>query len=357
MTRMPLTLPSYDAKVVWKFFDAVSSAVASRMVGGSSPGEENLTFLLCELLDENTTALHALPYSLSQAKRDLERSDSGITVDVDFQTHEHSKYVESKYSGADLGIVVEVDHPFYARSRRGILIQAKRLFATRRGNGFSLFSDYRSFNEEQAQFLKQLQSRFGVHNAIYYLWYNPPATALEEGEATIVRAYEALGYNLSRYWGRIHPMVDELIHLGFPGALRGGGPYSFSNKEEAREAQEWRAKQPALRLSELNIVLSLVEDGTIPQLNALYDTLLEDRYGSPSFSPFADFFLLALTSPRLGSADTNWLRLSEGRKVEMARPKKEGQDEGRSPLDELESPPSPRHTLKLTVRSTLPRRG
>lgn len=61
MNRVYLALGGYEAGVLWRFLDGVSSAVSSRMVCGSSPVEENLTFLLCELLDANTTSLHALP--------------------------------------------------------------------------------------------------------------------------------------------------------------------------------------------------------------------------------------------------------------------------------------------------------
>jgi hypothetical protein len=59
VTRIVLALGGYEASILWKFFDGVSTAVSTRMVHGSSPVEENLTFLLCELLDVNTTSLHA----------------------------------------------------------------------------------------------------------------------------------------------------------------------------------------------------------------------------------------------------------------------------------------------------------
>ena len=80
MSRMFLALGGYRAPgVLWRFFDGVSTAVSSRMVRGSSPVEENLTFLLCELLDANTTSLHALSYSLAQVRTDLEASDAGLS--------------------------------------------------------------------------------------------------------------------------------------------------------------------------------------------------------------------------------------------------------------------------------------
>lgn len=103
---MSLAIGGYEASILWRFLDGVSTAVSNRMIRGSSPSEENLTFLICELLDANATSLHALNYPLSQVQADLQSSDCGVTVEVEFQTHEHSKYIESKYSGADLGIVL-----------------------------------------------------------------------------------------------------------------------------------------------------------------------------------------------------------------------------------------------------------
>ena len=208
MTRMSLAMGGYEAHILWRFLDGVSAAVSTRMVSGSPPAEENLTFLLCELLDANATSLHALSYPLSQARTDLEASDSGITVDVEFETHEHSKYVESRYSGADLGIVLAIDHPVLGQSRRGILVQAKRLFGRGKKREFSLFSDYSSFDKKQADFLKTLEKRFGVWNSVYYLWYNPPSCAFPDAEAKLLKAYDASGSSLYPYLHRLHPFVD-----------------------------------------------------------------------------------------------------------------------------------------------------
>jgi hypothetical protein len=97
-----LSFSTYEASIIWRFLDGVSTAVSSRMLRGSPPGEENLTFLLCELLDESSAGLHVLEYPLASAKADLEKSDAGLTIDVEFQTHEHPRWVEAKYSGADL---------------------------------------------------------------------------------------------------------------------------------------------------------------------------------------------------------------------------------------------------------------
>ena len=228
MLKMNFTLTGHEGTTLWRFFDSVSSAVSMRMLRGSTPGEENLTFLLCELLDESATGLHVLDYPLTRVKEELEKSDAGISVDIGFETHEHTKYFESKYSGADLGIVLSIDHPILGKSRRAMLVQAKRLFAKTQSREFSLYSSYASYDKEQAFFLKELGGRFNVSNSVFYLWYNPPSSGFSEGEAKIFRAYEAQDTLFApSYWGRIHPFFDELFEMGFPFVLEPIRKFSF----------------------------------------------------------------------------------------------------------------------------------
>lgn len=350
MSRMLLTLGTYESDILWKFLDGVSTAVSRRMVGGSSPGEENLTFLLCELLDSNATSLHALTYPLSQAKRDLEESDLGLTFDVEFETHEHSKHVESKYSGADLGIVISIDHPILGRSRRGILVQAKRLFAVGKTRAYGLASQYNSFDRSQAEFLKTLQERFGVDQAVYYLWYNPSSTAFPDDDARVLKAYDAYGFSSFAQLIIRDPLMDHLARRAVYSQLHfGRRPAEPSAGDESR-LKQWRQTQPALRLSALEAVLWISRKG-VPQLQDLYSSMSR-LSGALTFSPFADFILLALALPSLGSKNADWLRLAEGQKVPMPA-LEEGRD-GHDKPDGMESPPIPRHTLRLTVRSTLP---
>lgn len=352
MGKINFTLGSYEGTVLWRFFDSISSAVSTRMLRGSTPGEENLTFLLCELLDEGATGLHTLDYPLSRVREELERSDAGIAVDFGFETHEHARYFESRYSGADLGIIVAINHPILGRSRRAFLVQAKRLFHSGRSREFSIYSSYESYDEKQAAFLKELARRFDVYNSVFYLWYNPPSSGFSEPDAKIIRAYEAHGHP-GFHWHRMHPFMDELMEMGFPLTFGGGGASGSQGPEDEEKAREWRARQPALRVSELETVLSVAASGSVPGLKRLYDARLERSRGI-SFSPFADFFLLALANSRYGSERPEWLQLAEGRKVSMPPSKDIAES---SPLDELESPPVPRHTLTVTIRSTLPQLG
>jgi hypothetical protein len=340
-------LANYEGTVLWRFFDSVSSAIATRMMRGSPPGEENLTFLLCELLDEGATGLHALDYPLSRVREELDRSDAGIAVDFGFETHEHSRHFEAKYSGADLGVIVVINHPILGHSRRAFLVQAKRLFQRGRAREFSIYSSYESYDKEQAVFLNDLVRRFNAHNSVFYLWYNPPSSGFPDSDAKIIRAYEAYAYPGFR-WHNKHPFL-ELMEIGFPLSF-GHAASASPNIDDEERAREWRARQPALRVSELDTVLSLTEGGTLPGLKPLYDARIERSHRMVSFSPFADFLLLALANPNYGSEKAEWLQLAEGRKVSMPpKPSKEI-----SPLDELERPPIPRHTLTVTVRSTLP---
>lgn len=356
MSRMNLKLPSHEGALLWRFFDSVSSAVSKRMQRGSVPGEENLTFLLCELLDEGATGLHVMDYSLAQLKEELEKSDAGISVDVGFETHEHKKYFESRYSGADLGIVLSIDHPIIGKSRRAMLVQAKKLFAGSQSKEFSLWSSYSSFDKDQAAFLRELSGRFGVGNSIYYLWYNPPSSAFSEKEAKHVRAYEAQGTLFNTYWGHFHPFLDELIEMGFPFVFGSRNGLDDANDEEEERKHQWRARQPALRISALDAVLSLTGDGSVPHLKSFYDALRapSDRI---SFSPFADFFLLAIANSRYGSSDEQWIQLAEGKKLAMPPRRQTSNNEPASPLDKLQQVPIPRHTIRVAIKSTLPQVG
>jgi hypothetical protein len=143
------------------------------------------------------------------------------------------------------------------------------------------------------------------------------------------------------------------MEMGFPLAIGGYGVGGRSSPEDEDWAREWRARQPALRVSELDTVLSLTAGGALPGLKSLYDARLERSHRRLSFSPFADFFLLAMANSNYGSEKAEWLSLAEGKKVSM--PPNQSKDV--SPLDEMERPPIPRHTLTVTVRSTLPQVG
>ncbi len=349
MSRTSLIVPTAETRLLWRFFDSVSSAIAGRMDRGSPPGEENLTFLLCELLDESASDLHRLDVSLAQVKDELSRSDSGLSVDVAFETHAHSKHHESKYSGADLGLVLSLEHPLLGTSTRAVLLQAKRLFPQSKSSPFSVYSGYSSFDSDQAKFLQELARRFSVYRSIYYLWYNPSTRAFHEADAKHIRAYEAMPWALHS-WHR-HPFIDELLEFGYPFA-HGSHFSAFARTPDDDEtAATWRSLQPAVRLSSLDVVLSIASADKYPRIRSLYQAVAQSK-DFAAFSPFADFMLFALLNPRVGSADDNWVRLARGEAVGIPEAKSNNQNSAL--LSEIENAPTPRHTLQITVKNTLP---
>jgi len=100
------------------------------------------------------------------------------------------KHVEHHFSGADLGVVFVVEHPYFGRSERAVLLQAKRLFPAS-SQGFTLNSSFSSFHAGQRDMLKDVEKRFSAAHSIFYLWYAPASGAFSEDDAKLVRSLEA----------------------------------------------------------------------------------------------------------------------------------------------------------------------
>jgi len=230
------------------------------------------------------------------------------------------------------------------------------LFSAGQSKNFSIYSAYDSYDKLQADFLDELQQRFETSNSIFYLWYNPPSNAFPAGEAKLIRSYEALGVSLWPLWGRVHPFMDEIIESGF--SMLSGSRITPPKPEDEERDRAWRFRQPALRVSRLDAVLAVTDGRKAPQLQLLYKSLFESRlrrWDRFVFAPFADFFLLSLLNGRIGSSDAQWVELAEGKKIPM--PPRKGGSPPSQLVEQLDNPPTPRHTITLTVRSTLPNVG
>jgi hypothetical protein len=106
-------------------------------------------------------------------------------------------------------------------------------------------------------------------------------------------------------------------------------------------------------------VLSVADRRSAPQLKGFYDALVA-RHDDMTFAPLADFLLLALASSRYGSDNADWIKLAEGAKVGVPPLKKDRGttgDDSLDGLDGLDQVPTPRHTLRIAVSSTLPQIG
>lgn len=353
MPIMPL--PARETGILWRYFDGVSTALAARLTDGFSAKEDHLTFLLMELMDEGRTARHVLEYPLSKAKADLADGDGAVTLDMRFETSPHSSAVESRYSGADLGIVFVREHPLLGRQERGVLLQAKRLFPSRKDGVFDFGAEYRHFDPKQYKLLELLRQRFSAYRAVFYLWYNPSLAAFDDDAGKLIRSLEALGMESWTWYGGRHPMIDDLIEMGWPMGWgpSGNGPRLLSPADDEAE-RAWRRQQPATRVSSTDILEDDVKGGQKPRLSELYRRRSENRqrrrHRNWSFEPFADLMVRGLVTEGVGHDESEWLRLVRGEKVQWpAAAKGAAADEGPVPNE----PPGPRASITFTLRSTV----
>jgi hypothetical protein len=355
MSTTNFRLPATEFGIIWRYLDGVSQALARRFEAGSSPGEENLTFLLCELLDEGTTSLHLLEYPLARAKEDLAKADGGVTLDVSFKTHEHTKYVEHHFSGADLGLVFVIEHPYFGRSERAVLLQAKRLFPTDPGE-YTLTSSFKSFHSGQRDLLTEIASRFSARHSVFYLWYAPASNAFAEADAKLIRSLEATDATAAWDWRHLNvwgSVLDEIFAMSRSLTAR----YEEATRQTPDDdrARAWRASQPAIRVSALSVVEKLTASGCAPQLISLYQARTEHgwhRLYHLPYEPLGILFLLGLLWDEIGHSSTDWLRLARGEKIRMP-PVISTSDASTLASGVPDFAPAPRHSLTLTLRSSL----
>jgi hypothetical protein len=339
-------LASPEVSILWHYFNSVSSAVASRLRQGSVPGEENLTFLLCELLDESSAELHRLDYPLSKVQEQLSNSYSSLKINVSFETHEFNRRYEHELSGADLGLVIEVDHPALGKWKGAALLQAKRLFPQNNsGRVFSINSRYNSFNLRQFHFLHELRDRYHAFNSIHYLWYNPAASAFKLEDAKIIHAFEALTCRAGMLQNYSHDIMERIYSPAFHGLS-----LPADSSQVSRALESWVSSQPALRLTCIDRLQRLDKDLPSISLKDLYTLLLNGR-GDCEFIPFANYMLEATLARGLCS-DPDWISLAKGEAV-VPRKRKYPTNNPVGIIDELTSLPTPKHTLRFDITSTL----
>jgi hypothetical protein len=336
MAHASFWLPDRERSIIWRYLDGVSLALAKRFERGSPPNEDNLSFLLCELLDENSTSLHVLDYPLSSVRDDLACSDGGVSLDVEFQTNEHSRHFEHHYSRADLGVIFVIDHPFFGKSKKAILLQAKRLFPNPI-RIYTLNSRFESFDRKQLQELRALTRRFEVANSAFYLWYCPTAESFSAKYQEIIRSIEATVGNES-----------HLVNAGWP-FVKPRPEILLLRNDLGEQAQSWRACQPATRISDLDIVEKITSAKSQISLMDLYSQRLTWEPTTVAFEPFANLLMLGLISDWVGSRDEDWIRLAKGEMV-LVRQQVESAEVD---MREFEHEIAPKHSLTLTLRSSI----
>jgi hypothetical protein len=180
-------LGPYESKCFSKYFKGVDLLLSQRLSLGFSSDEEHITSTLCELLDDRGSSLHLLPYNLSSLNYDLQKNSGLLNANIIISTKNYNKYEEHHKTQSDLGIILEYKdyiEPSYD-FKRGVLIQAKKLFPTS-GNNYGLDSEYESFDSAQHDRIESLNKLFKDKKCgsdyIKYLMYNPPFEVMSKNE-------------------------------------------------------------------------------------------------------------------------------------------------------------------------------
>jgi hypothetical protein len=357
---MPMVWGEPEMFYLRKYFDGIDRAISEEMQVGKSVSEESLTFVLARLLDDKSTFQRMLDYSVQELNTDLDNCGTGAQISIEFETNEHKKHFESSVSNADLGIVLRRERsvlsPGYTKA---IIIQSKKLYHSK--DSYSLYSRYEGFKEKQFLALKQIASRYCREGVIYFL-YNPKLDAFSEDDAKILRALEARmisshpnPLSSNHFW---HPEMEFLFHKAFK---RGWFPFAsgsgaVSDAKSQDELLEQRKKiiefRPGLRVFGISDMSDIVgNDKSIRSsfhLEECYQYALSERWwgnrGAVPFMPFSSFIVDMFMGCSHGCDNENLIRIAEGRPPEP--------DENENNLPDI----SARHTLKITVKNTLPER-
>jgi hypothetical protein len=297
-------------------------------------------------MDEGWTSQHVVEYSLENARSELSRSDTGLDLNVTFETHDHSGTIESKYSKSDLGIVLSVDHPILGSSRRGLLLQAKRLFPSDQLGQYSLYSKYNSFDHNQFRRLIEIDGSISAYGAVAYLWFNPMLSAFENKSHAHLKAFDAFQDQVLRLHS--NPVRERIGHLCG----------SYLDNEESEGTRTYRsltlAAQPALRVSRVADLKDFPDPSKQPSIQLLWENGTKVNRSRPFFR-FSDFIMKHLVGCNGDRQSDAFLDLCSGKPVTLEDLKARGDSKGRSQAGESLTPPA--HTIHFKITSTLPRIG
>ncbi len=350
-------IPEPEASYLRRFFEGVDRAVSAEMEAGRSLLEENLSFVLCRLLDGTSTFQRILTYSLERLNESLRACGTAQRLEIEFETNEHKKSFEAAVSRADLGIVFRRDAgPDHPSVTKALLVQGKKLYP---GKGeYGLDCAYDAFDVPQYEALKAFANA-QEWRAVYYFTYNPTLAAFSEREQETLRAIEgslcaAPGpYGLAPFW---HPEIDDLLHHLLRRGVMPMVAVSPSSDPDVmlKERLETVQGRPGLRVLGLRSVSQIVEqDKTVRRSFSLRDcyryALSDDWWHSDATVPFASFsnFMVdMLAGCYAGSTQPGVLQVAHGEVPTPPKPPR-----GAAP----EFPGvAARHTLRITLRSTLP---
>lgn len=169
-------------RLLLKYFDSIDESLARRLSRKRIWDEEALTFLLTDLLDEESQQDHKIKYSHVDLVADLSRTDEPISIDVTLDTHSYPKSMERYVTQSDVGFILSYQDQFnHKRSfQYGWLMQAKRLFPSKRkfDHGFTENSRFESFDSMQHDRMRRLRD-WANCDFIRYMLYCPRPSSLD----------------------------------------------------------------------------------------------------------------------------------------------------------------------------------
>ena len=162
-----LHLSKLEVLYLERFFNGVDYAIAKELDTADVAYEEFLTPTLGRLLDDRSPFQSLLPYPAKKLNADLGECGSGNQLNIEFETHEHTKSHSGSVSHADLGIVFRRENPILGETtEKALIVESKRLYPIRKK--YTLQSKYAAFSAEQYKTLKAIASEHGgdVPNAV-----------------------------------------------------------------------------------------------------------------------------------------------------------------------------------------------
>jgi len=213
------SLTPREAKLLVRYFDGVDDVVTARLTSGFSPHEDHLTSLLCEMLDDNLSALSTLPYALPKLKEDLAADKRPLRASIQIEAKKYPPHIERRLTSSDLGIVIDYRDNFNSQNsfQKGAMFQAKKLYGNKHHQRYSLTDCFDELDPEQLRRLVDMAKDDSLNkdplypqhsngDLFHYLFYCPRVEAYDEpSQEEVWHHVIPAGQRRFRHW-RHHPM-------------------------------------------------------------------------------------------------------------------------------------------------------
>ncbi|TCQ14085.1 hypothetical protein [Rhizobium sp. PP-CC-3G-465] len=187
--RAPMFGPQHLPFVI-RYLNGIDYTLSKKMVRKHPPDEPSLTNELCALLDADTQRSESLlEYNIDHLNADLAACGDGVDFEVTIDTRPHNSAMERHVSQSDFGLIVKYDNRILPSESwsTAYLVQAKRLFRTKKTGDYDSGSIFQATDAAQHQRMERLAGKFGAA-AIKYCLYCPQTPSLSEETRTKVRA-------------------------------------------------------------------------------------------------------------------------------------------------------------------------